>query len=101
MKKYLLLSLLMLGITAPALASDKDVTKDRAVQTEASMSAINVNTASAKELMQLPGIGKSKAEAIVKYRQDNGNFQSIEDLAKIQGIGKQTVKALIGKATVK
>ncbi|GGO72021.1 helix-hairpin-helix domain-containing protein [Bowmanella pacifica] len=101
MKKLSVLLAVMLGLSAPVLASDKDVNKERGQQAEAAVAGININTASAKELMKLPGIGKSKAEAIVKYRQDNGDFQSIEDLAKIQGIGKQTVKALAGKANVR
>ncbi|WP_232850009.1 ComEA family DNA-binding protein [Bowmanella yangjiangensis] len=101
MRKLSLLLAMMLGLSTPALASDKDVNKENGLQVEAGVTSININTASAKELMKLPGIGKSKAEAIVKYRQDNGNFQSVEDLAKIQGIGKQTVKALAGKASVR
>lgn len=36
--------------------------------------------------MTLSGIGASKAESILKYRQEHGNFQSIEDLKKIEGI---------------
>ena len=47
---------------------------------------ININTAAKEELMTLSGIGASKAESILKYRQEHGNFQSIEDLKKIDGI---------------
>ena len=47
---------------------------------------ININTATKEELMTLSGIGASKAESILKYRQEHGNFQSIEDLKKIEGI---------------
>ena len=47
---------------------------------------ININTAAKEELMTLSGIGASKAESILKYRQEHGNFQSIEDLKKIEGI---------------
>ena len=47
---------------------------------------ININTAAKEELMTLSGIGASKAESILKYRQEHGNFQNIEYLKKIEGI---------------
>ena len=48
---------------------------------------ININTASASDFDKLPGIGASKAEAIVQYREKNGPFEKIEDLKEISGIG--------------
>lgn len=47
---------------------------------------ISLNQATKEELMTLPGIGQSKAEAILSYRQEHGKFSSIEDLMKITGI---------------
>lgn len=47
---------------------------------------VNINTASAEELMTLSGIGESKAAQIVSYRESNGAFQKIEDIMKISGI---------------
>ncbi len=53
---------------------------------------VNVNTADAKTIAKsLNGIGMSKAEAIVKYRKDNGSFKSQNELAKVKGIGKKTI----------
>ena len=53
---------------------------------------ININTASAKELQKLKGIGKKRAEQIVKDREVNGPFTSAQDLTRIKGIGKKTVE---------
>lgn len=47
---------------------------------------ININTASMEQLMTLPGIGESKARAILSYRQEKGKFTSIEELKDIPGI---------------
>ena len=48
---------------------------------------VNINTADKTELMILPGIGETKAEAIIKYRGDNGFFISIEEIKNVSGIG--------------
>ena len=47
---------------------------------------VNINTATVQQLQTLPGIGQAKANAIVAYREANGNFSSIEDLRKVPGI---------------
>lgn len=47
---------------------------------------ININTAGKEELMTLSGIGEAKAESILNYREEHGNFQSTEELMQIEGI---------------
>lgn len=47
---------------------------------------VNINTASKEQLMTLPGIGESRAESIIAYREENGGFKTIEDIMKVSGI---------------
>ncbi len=47
---------------------------------------VNINTAGLEELMTLPGIGESKAQSIIQYREEHGAFQNIEELTNIPGI---------------
>ena len=59
---------------------------------------VNLTTATKEELMTLAGIGESKADSIIKYREEHGKFQSIEDIKQIEGIKDgvfQKIKDLI------
>lgn len=56
---------------------------------------VRINYASVDEIQQLPGIGPSKAKAIVEYRDENGFFTKVEDLLEVSGIGEKTLEALI------
>lgn len=54
---------------------------------------VNVNTADAKTIArELKGIGLSRAQAIVEYREKNGPFKSADDLAKVKGVGMKVVE---------
>lgn len=54
--------------------------------TEKGNQKVNINQASAEQLMSLPGIGEGKARQIIEYREENGSFTKIEDIMKISGI---------------
>jgi competence protein ComEA len=58
---------------------------------EPSPQRIDINRAGVWLLEALPGIGETKAQAIVAYREQHGPFRSIEELAMVDGIGLATV----------
>lgn len=61
---------------------------------------ININKADAAILTTLPGIGPAKAEAIIAYRTDQGEFKEASDLTKVTGIGTKTYEKLASLITV-
>ncbi len=65
-----------------------------------SSAKVNINTASAEELMSLTGIGPTKAQAIVDYRTNFGNFTSIDQLTSVSGIGEKTLAKIRDDITV-
>ncbi len=56
---------------------------------------ININKADIKNLSKLPGIGEIKAKAILDYRKNIGEFQSLIELTKVKGIGKKTLVKML------
>ena len=63
---------------------------------------VNVNTADAEKISEeLVGIGLTKAEAIVQYRDQNGVFDTAEELLKVKGIGPRVLAANTGNIRVK
>jgi len=60
-------------------------------QKKAVSGVLNINTATAQELMLFPGIGKARADAIVEARA-TGNFASVDDLTKVKGIGPKFIE---------
>ena len=56
---------------------------------------ININTATAEQLIKLKRIGPKYAERIIQYRDANGEFKSVEDIMAVKGIGPKTVEANI------
>ena len=60
---------------------------------------VNIQTATAEELQRLPGIGPSKAEAIIAFRQRT-QFRRVEDILRVRGIGRATFRRLRPYLTV-
>ncbi|MBU3189740.1 helix-hairpin-helix domain-containing protein [Clostridium bowmanii] len=82
------------NITSPTISSPtaSTTTKD---------AIINLNTATKEELKTLTGVGDIKADAIIKYREENGGFKTVEELTKVGGIGEKTLSKFIDKVDIK
>lgn len=78
----------------PASAQDEPTRADDAV------GPVNVNTADAEVLAELPGIGPAKAAAIIAYREEHGPFASLEELDEVKGISARMTESWAGLATV-
>jgi len=91
----LALAILLCTAGAPAFAEEKI------------SGVVNVNTASAAELEMLPGVGASRAKAVIEAREAKGGFKSLDDLLAVKGIGEASLAklrphlTLEGKTTVK
>ena len=69
-----------------SLRNDACIDNDK-IETQNPSSEVSLNTATKEELTALPGIGESKADDIINYRNSNGGFKDIEELKNIKGIG--------------
>ena len=61
---------------------------------------VNVNTATAEELQLLPGIGETRARAVIETRKRRGGFESVEDLLDVKGIGESSLQQMRPYVTV-
>lgn len=70
------------------------------ITSSSSGDVININTANKEQLMKISGVGKTKAEAIISYREKNGDFKKKVDITKVKGIGKATFEKIKDKIEV-
>ena len=82
MKKSLIAALAMMVLSSVAFA------------------AVDINTASEKDLSAVKGIGKTHAKSIVEYRTKHGNFKTVNDLEKVPGFSPKKVAKLSKELTV-
>ena len=68
------------------------LTQETAQSQARTQTSININRATEAELVALDGVGSSKAQAIILYREMFGGFKSVDELTKVKGIGTKTVE---------
>lgn len=68
------------------------LTQETAQSQARTQTRININRATEAELVALNGIGSSKAQAIILYREMFGGFKTVDELTKVKGIGAKTVE---------
>jgi competence protein ComEA len=88
------------GVYNNQTAAAAEATAGSAADTQAIAGLININKASAAQLQDLAGIGEVKAEAIIKYREDYGDFVTIEQLMNVSGIGEAIFNKIKGQICV-
>ena len=96
----------LISVGAPADAKTPEATKQEIATPDVPSKAvdagkININKATASDLEKLPGIGATKARAIIENRQASGPFGSCEELTRVTGIGPATVAAIADHCAVK
>lgn len=107
---YFFLALVTLAFLAAALCltsgADRAGREDYTVQTERSTEEVapvrvlvNINTATAEELETVTGIGPVLAQAILDYRAEHGDFQTIDELLEVRGIGSAKLDAMRDEIT--
>ena len=75
-------------------SSDSSSSQASGASSSSSNGKVNINTADAAGLQQISGIGPSKAQKIIAYREQNGKFKSVEDLINVSGIGEKTLASI-------
>jgi competence protein ComEA len=80
----------IIGAESASIAEETTAGTAEKSSTSAGDDKININTASESELCSIPGIGTTRAAAILAYRQEHGSFQSIEDIMNVSGIKQGT-----------
>lgn len=90
-----------MGLAASAFAADTTTqttgdTTTQAQTTEQAAAAtdakVNVNTATAKDLMKVKGLNAAKAKAIISYRKKHGDFKTLDELKDVKGFKKMSEK---------
>lgn len=61
---------------------------------------VNINTANLHQLWNINGLGETKARAILKYREEHGNFTSVDDLVNVKGISEKTLEQIRESITI-
>lgn len=94
--RLMLASLAAAFLASPVFADDATATPQEAAAAMQAAPApkVNLNTATAKDLMKVKGLNASRARAIVVYRKKHGDFKDVQDLSSVKGFKKMKPDAL-------
>ncbi|QTS88482.1 helix-hairpin-helix domain-containing protein [Ectopseudomonas khazarica] len=102
LSSLLLAVLVSLPLAATAAETPKAEPAKAAAAQVAQTGLVNLNTADVATLQrELAGIGVTKAQAIVAYREEHGDFATVDELLEVKGIGKATLEKNRDKLSVK
>lgn len=79
---------------------DTEASEKEAAEVVEENKLININTATAEELMTLGGIGEVIAERIIEYRENNNGFLTVDELIEVKGIGESKLEKIRDYVTV-
>lgn len=88
------------GVSTNNESSKPSVSSNESAQSNQLSALININTANSSQLDSLPGVGPTRAQAIIDYRNTNGLFQKPEDIMKVSGIGQVTYDKMKDQITI-
>jgi len=80
--------------------SEKEIEGQKKESEAQAYGKVNINQASKEELMELSGIGEAKADAIIRHREEKGNFSSIEEIMEIEGIKEGVFRKIEDRITI-
>ena len=90
-----LLVLSALAVQVPAVSAQEVTSETGSVSTSLQVQQrIDLNAATVEQLITLPGVGQSKAKAIVKYREEVGPFLEVAQLTQVKGIGEKMLSKI-------
>ena len=91
---------IIVGILGEPSAAASESSGSQSAQSGITNGKVNLNLAGSATLQTIPGIGPSKADRIIDYRNTNGRFRKIEDIMNITGIGEKTFESIKDYITV-
>lgn len=86
--------------TCPDNVNDACIESKKTNSTNSENGLVSINTATKEQLMTVSGIGESKANDIINYREQNGLFKSIEDIQNVKGIGSSLFEKIKNSITI-